>query len=342
MLETEYSTATAAAIADAVRAAYDLDVVAGAFFSRGFNDMYELALADGGAVMARLCTRRYRGAANVAFETSFMTHLARSGIVVGTPLTARDGALWRMVEAPEGPRELVVFAKLQGETALRGWTPAAAASEGQLADTRLLGASHAAMHAAGEGYDGPPSLYQLDGPFFLHDPLTLLLGAPTMTNKLRDAFRQIGERATARVEAAEGLTRVVCHGDNHSGNAYISDGPDGQRVVGWFDFDDCGPGFLAYDLAVMLWNLLRRTRGEPLGETSLDVWRAFTDGYRSVRPIPEADFAAIATMVALREIWFLANYATRIPQWGQMSVSGSFFRDELKMLTAWDKMETPS
>ncbi|HEY3798111.1 MAG TPA: phosphotransferase [Caulobacteraceae bacterium] len=342
MLAAEYSTATPAAIAEAVGAAYDLDVVGGVFVVRGFNDTYELTLSDGRQVMARLCDHRYRGPANVDFETAFMAHLDRSGVLVGAPLAACDGSLWRMVEAAEGPRELAVFRKLGGDMALQGWNPAKAPTDRQLDDIRLLGASHAAIHTAGERFVGPPSLYQLDGPFFLRDPLALALGAPTLDADTGHKLREVGERAAARIEAIAGdLSRVICHADNHSANSFIVEDADGARTVGWFDFDDCGPGFLAYDLCVLLWNQFRRARAPTLNENGLAVWRVFIEGYRSQRPIPEADYAAIITMVVLREIWLLANYASRIPQWGQLSVGADFFRDSLKLLTAWETAETP-
>jgi Ser/Thr protein kinase RdoA (MazF antagonist) len=42
---------------------------------------------------------------------------------------------------------------------------------------------------------------------------------------------------------------------SNSGQMAIAiDAPEGLRYVTIFDFDCCGPGFRAYDLAVFLWN----------------------------------------------------------------------------------------
>jgi Ser/Thr protein kinase RdoA (MazF antagonist) len=46
------------------------------------------------------------------------------------------------------------------------------------------------------------------------------------------------------------LTWTHCHGDCHGFNARISD----AGSAAFFDFDDGGPGYLAYDLSVFLWD----------------------------------------------------------------------------------------
>jgi Ser/Thr protein kinase RdoA (MazF antagonist) len=46
------------------------------------------------------------------------------------------------------------------------------------------------------------------------------------------------------------LTRTHCHGDCHGFNARISDAGN----AAFFDFDDGGPGYLAYDPSVFLWD----------------------------------------------------------------------------------------
>ena len=42
----------------------------------------------------------------------------------------------------------------------------------------------------------------------------------------------------------------MCHGDTHGFNNHVYTDAEGVRRAAFFDFDDAGPGFLAYDLCV--------------------------------------------------------------------------------------------
>ena len=55
------------------------------------------------------------------------------------------------------------------------------------------------------------------------------------------------------------LGQVLCHGDAHGGNNFVVADAAGQRSAVFFDFDEAGPGLLAYELAVYPWSLYPRT-----------------------------------------------------------------------------------
>jgi Ser/Thr protein kinase RdoA (MazF antagonist) len=341
MLQAAYSTISAASIAQAVDQNYALGPVRGCrLFMRGFNDTYEFEGAGGRRYMARLCDRRFRGPANVDYETSFLRRLQQSGLVVGAPVEARDGRLWRMLDAPEGPREFAVFERLTGRMPLAALQRTGKADGQTLADVRALGASLAQIHLAGEGFQGPASLYRLDEAHLLEHPLAQILAV--VGEPLAAEAREIGDALRTRLgERAGELSVGHCHGDNHGGNALISEGADGRPVVGWFDFDDGGPGFLAYDLATFLWSFLSFTRSADMGEASRPLWPAFIAGYREVRPIPDPDYAAVGLFVSVRHINFSGQYASRIPEWGAGFVSDDWFRRALQLLRLWDGLVTP-
>jgi Ser/Thr protein kinase RdoA (MazF antagonist) len=343
-LQPAYSTIAADAIAGCVEAIYDTGpIAAGVLLNRGFNDAYELTGADGRRHFARLSGGRFRGPPNIAYETDFLAHLRRCGVPVAAAVPARDGTLWRELDAPEGPRAFALFDHVEGRTPVRTLWLTGELKPGVVDDIRLLGAGHAAIHAAGETYRGPASLYRLEANHLLRRPLAQVLAAPVADEALRAAFAELGAVLEARLAAAAPqLSTVACHGDNHGGNTFISRASGGAATAIWFDFDDAGPGYLAYDLAVFLWGLLRRVRTVALDQIGQTLWTAFLDGYRTVRLIPEADLAAIGLFVPIRQAWFLGEFVAHIPQWGTQNVSREWLKGELEMMRAWAGVETPA
>ncbi|CAB3794638.1 phosphotransferase enzyme family protein [Paraburkholderia fynbosensis] len=296
----------------------------------GFNDIYEVALADGRRCVARLSSRIERGEPNVNYETALLRHLKRAGTAVAAPWVAKDGGFSTEIAAPEGRRSLVVFDFLSGKP------PGI-----QLTDIAVMGSELARIHVASSSYDGPGSNYQLDFDHLLRRPLARLLALRELDESVRDMLRLIATDLEARITTLTDLTLVACHGDCHGGNTFMSDGPDGGRVASFFDFDDGGPGYLAYDLSVYLWsNLLGRQLAKP-DEKVETSWAHFVNGYRSIHAIPSVDFEAISTFVAIRHFWLMGEYASRLHRMGSRVFRGPWFRKNFELVKEWHTLSTP-
>lgn len=320
------STVGGAEIARRVAGLYDLGAgVEAHLLRRGFNDVYKLTTATGGRYVARLSGTRGRGGPNTDYETALLDHLKRHGVAVSGPIPARDGRLWREIQAAEGPRDLAVFDFLDGQPPMI-----------DLGDVGLMGAELAAIHAAATDYAGPPSRYRLDIDYLVRRPVALILAAPTIDDELGAKIAALGTRVAARLGAFEGLSQVACHGDCHGFNTLMVADAEGRRRAAFFDFDDGGPGPLAYDLGVYLWNILQRLGSKPFEDQHRVVWTAFLDGYRRTRPIPQADLDAIPAHVQARELWFLGEYAAHVDQWGAESFAVPWVRSRLGALRSWE------
>ncbi|CCD90538.1 putative Phosphotransferase enzyme family [Bradyrhizobium sp. ORS 375] len=301
-LEPIYTTTGAESIGRFVAARYALpEPLACRLMNRGFNDVYLITSASGARYVFRLSHHRARGPADVRTETDFLAHLARCGVPVAAAVPARDGTLFAHGEAAEGVRDGVLFHAIEGRT------PDVASQS----DARANGVTLARLHDAAMSYRPDAPLYRLDLDHLLHRPLARiqqlcgLIGAHD-----GDFLQDIAARTATRIEAMQGLTWTHCHGDCHGFNARI--GADGTAV--FFDFDDGGPGYLAYDLSVFLWAKLS------FGRRFHAAWRAFVDGYRSVRAISTADFEAAHAFVIVRHIWLMGEQASRSPEWGSENV----------------------
>ena len=326
------TTPTGGAIARIVERSYAMgDVNSCVLMRRGFNHVYEVRFYDQRRAVARLCAWRPRGAPNTAYETAMLYHLKAAGARVAAPLLARDGTAGVTMDLPEGPRSLVLFEYLDGD--MPGES---------LPDTEATGRGLALLHELAKGYSGPPSRYALDLPNLLEASLQRLCTASTMDDALREDYAAVAQRLNARITALlPELTQVACHGDCHGGNNFVTDGPEGTRVASFFDFDDAGPGFVAYELCVYLWNALPRKVGGVLDEAGLARWQRYLAGYRSVRPLTQTDFQAIAAFVAVRQFWLMGEYAGRIDVWGAQSMPTNWLRTQAKVMAYWESMVTP-
>lgn len=330
-LRAAYSTIDGDALRDFIASAYPFESpFECSLLNRGFNDVYLLRFADGDRKIARLSSRRARGESNVAYETSLLCHLKTAGGDVAAPLPTHMGELSIEVAAAEGHRSLVVFEFLTGDP-----------PEADLQDTKTMAASLATLHRLAGSYSGPASKYVLDLHHLVGRPLQRLLNHASMDEVLAGRLREIASDLIARIEATTQLSMVYCHGDCHGGNTFMTSASDGRRVASFFDFDDGGPGYLAYDLAVYLWANLLHSKELELSAEQFERWKCFVDGYRESSPLSPSDFSAIALFVSARHLWFLGEYASRSDEWGSAVLPPEWLQSQVNKLERWRAIETP-
>ena len=321
MLAASYATPAAEAVRDFAVARYDLgDGVRCALLNRGFNDTYLMRARAGRRFVLRVSGNRARGPADVAAETAFLAYLDGAGVPVAAPVAARDGALFTQAVLPDGLRPVVLFRYAEGRRPeLDG-----------AGDARAQGVTLARLHQAAEGYPERDAGHQrLDLDHLLHRPVAAVLALELEAAQAGRDLMALASRLANRVGG--GLTLTRCHGDCHGLNARIATegGLRGQAV--FFDFDDGGFGFLAYDLAVHLW------AQASFGRRRYAMWQAFQEGYRSVRAVTAADDAAIPAFVAIRHIWLMGEYAGRTAEWGSEVLSAAWLAREVGFLLSWER-----
>ncbi|ARM11315.1 MULTISPECIES: phosphotransferase enzyme family protein [Rhizobium] len=269
---------------------------------RGLNDLYLVTNGAGERYVFRLSHHRSRGRADVNTETAFLTHLQRAGVPAAVPIPTQDGALFLPGCTPEGTREAVLFREISGRE------PSAT----DAGDARANGKTLALLHNAAQTFSSEGAVYRLDLEHLLYRPHARIRdsGVVEDADVLRD-LETIATRTAKAIEASENLTWIYCHGDCHGFNARI----DAAGDAVFFDFDDGGPGYLAYDLSVFLWAKVS------FGRTLTPMWTAFIDGYRAIRPITPHDFEAALRFVIVRHFWLMGEYASRTNEWGSDAVS---------------------
>jgi Ser/Thr protein kinase RdoA (MazF antagonist) len=244
LFRVTYSTATADAVAAFVAASYDLpSPIECILLQRGFNDSFVICAADQARYVLRMSGRRRRGDADVNSETRYLAYLDAVGVPVSAAVPNRAGALFCEAAMPEGPRPAVLFRHAEGRA------PELDAPE----DARAQGVTLARIHDAAEHFpDRQAGRYRLDLHHLLHRQVAAVIELKDIKDETRRYFLELSSRLDASVGALP-LNWTRCHGDCHGFNArIITEGPKTGQAK-FFDFDDGGYGYLAYDLAVHLW-----------------------------------------------------------------------------------------
>jgi Ser/Thr protein kinase RdoA (MazF antagonist) len=97
----------------------------------------------------------------------------------------------------------------------------------------------------------------------------------------------------------------LIHGDVIRTNAQVAD--DGTVTV--LDFDLCGPGWRAYDIA----SYLAVIRGLP---NEVELANAFINGYEQVRLITSVERETLPVFEAVRMIFSIGVPAMNVSHWG--------------------------
>jgi Ser/Thr protein kinase RdoA (MazF antagonist) len=315
-LRPSYSTADIETIARCIYQHYALEgPISCQMLQRGLNDVYLIAGENGERYVFRLSQHRARGPADVDAETRFLTHLTHAGVPVAAPIPTRESRLFIELRAPEGSRSAVLFKALDGRE------PHATDN----GDARSSGRTLAMLHKAAETFSSAGSLYRLDLEYLMWQPLAQIKNSGIIEDiDVYNDLEAIAGRTSAAIEAFGNLTWTYCHGDCHGFNSRI----DNSGQAAFFDFDDSGPGYLAYDLSVFLW------ANVSFGRKTTARWTAFIEGYRTVRPIASDDFEAAIHFVIVRHFWLMGEYAARVNQWGSNTVG--WIAREANFLKTWE------
>jgi len=238
------------------------------------------------------------------FEMDWLDFLHERGLPVAHPIRRTDGDFLGALEAPEGRRYWALF----------GFAPGANALDAE--QSVGFGESVARIHVASNDFHSPHHRAHFDLDRIADKPVRQirawfanLPGNPrqedvafvaALSDELKEQILAAG--FTDRSEQSDEWG--VIGGDFHGGNHHFSE--DGRLTH--FDFDLCGYGWRAYDLAIFSWAV--KSRDDAL-------WRGFLQGYESVRALSARERRYIPVFGQLRHIWWMGSHTTypSAPSW---------------------------
>ncbi len=276
-----HSTLRPEAIAAVVNNDYQLGRDAScAVWHRGFNDYYLVEAPAGRFVLRVYATDKYwmPGESDVRFELDLLAHLHAAGLPVVAPAERRDGEVLGMIEAPEGRRYCALFAFAPGGP-----------KQPDADNARALGGICARLHNSASGFVTTHHRYHLDADLLLEMPVrevTAFLGG-SRDEDLR-VLRILADSVREQIETIPKREPFygVIHADLHGGNCHWVNGA--PTVL---DFDHCGYGWRAYDIAYCL-----RHTGPQYDRAAERIRAAVIEGYNAIRPISEAEYEMLRTL----------------------------------------------
>jgi Ser/Thr protein kinase RdoA (MazF antagonist) len=240
--------------------------------------------------------------AHIAAEWQFVAYLAAHGVPVAPAVATPAGGTILTFAAPEGLRYGVLTAFVAGKHLRQ--RPSVAA-------VQTYGHHIATIHTLADAFPVPLDRPANDAALLIDQPLTAsenaLLDRPDAIRDLQAGVRLLRPRllSLAKESPAYGLI----HGDAIRANAQVAD--DGTVTV--LDFDFCGLGWRAYDIA----SYLLTVRGTPDETAFAD---AFLQGYTSVRPLSDDEYHMLPLFEAVRAIVEIGVPAMYVDTWGSAYV----------------------
>jgi Ser/Thr protein kinase RdoA (MazF antagonist) len=262
------------------------------------NDHYLVTTGDGQQVVARVYQqgdRLKRQESDYLYELDWLNFLNARNLPVSYPIVRRDGGFLGRLLAPEGLRYYALFSLAKGE-------PMSLKDVDQL---YACGESIATIHVASNDYSSTHARRALDLTYLLDEPLERI--KRNWSDEQSENLDLILTSADEARDELEALFRNEQHipdgwgpigGDFHDSSVYF----DKNNRPAFFNFDLCGPGWRAYDIASFLLNT-------NLIHASEEHSEAFFAGYYSVRSLSENEHAAISPFLTIRRIWLMGAFA---------------------------------
>jgi Ser/Thr protein kinase RdoA (MazF antagonist) len=295
-LAAAYSTLDSFELSRMVADHYALRYPEVVLLRRAFNDNYRVT-ADGERYILRvyLHNKYYvSGPDDLKFELDLLDFLAAEGLGVATAVPrVMFGDTLGGVPTAEGLRHYALFR----------FAPGVGVSRPNDAQTRAMGESLARIHLAADRFTSNYPRHSLDLTAIVDASLERV--APYLAERPEDlAFlRERGEairQHLGNLKLPPGGWGII-HGDPHAGNChFVDDQPF------WFDFDTCGYGWRAYDVAVFM------------GDDKYEHRPAFLAGYQSVRPLSPDEIVALPVFIQARVLWDAGDIVTLAHIWGEL------------------------
>ena len=266
-------------------------------FKNRENAVFSVLRDDGTRVALRVHRAGYHSDAALRSELYWMRELDRFGIPVPAVVPAADGSLFVHVGAPGIPEVRQVD--------MIGWLAGAAANASDEGFYRRLGELAGRLHEQGGRIALPDDFerhsWDEEGLLGANPIWGRFLDLSALTDDQRDLLREASRQAVDDLAAyGKSADRFgIIHGDLIRDNVL----QDGERLQA-IDFDDSGFGWYMFELATII---CANLDSDDLPALQAQLFA----GYRSIRPLSNADMERLPLFLFLRASTYLGWLQTR-------------------------------
>ncbi len=309
-----YSTLSCGALTQQLLSQYEIGVVLSCeFWRRGLSDVYLVGTQTGQYVL-RVSHAHWRSECEVAFELELLEFLNQTDIPVAYPLRTVKGELWISIQAPEGNRYAALFIYAPGCIAI---------GDLNVSQSNILGKTVAELHQVTPKFESQFSRSDLTLDFLLSQSMQTILPFMSEHHDDRSNLIHTADQLMAELEKhpIDFPYWGMCWGDPHSGNVHFTQ--DDRLTM--FDFDQCGYGWRAFDVAKFFQVAIR-------GGVSIQVRSAFLAGYQAVSPLESWELESLKAFTQVSHIWSWAIALTHAKVHDYCKLDYYFFNCRLEHL----------
>ncbi len=303
------SNLSAAHLAVFLEEKYALQQVTCRILKTGINDTYLVSSASGKAVF-RVYNLNWRTETEINEEIRLLQILQQHQISISYPIADRDGQYIHTLNAPEGDRFAVLFSHAAGEK-IHSY-----AAETHFRIGELMGR----IHQVTEGKTVNRITYTLE--VLLVHPLQEIAAFLPETTAEMQFLRSAQSRLLDLFETAnaQNLRCGIVHMDIWFDNLNIAP----NNTITLFDFDFCGNGWLALDVAYYVMQL------HNIEKYDADKYQpkidSFLEGYQSIIPITDAEKRLLPALGVSLYIFYLGIQCRRYDNWSNTFLSEDYLK----------------
>ncbi len=309
-----YSTLSPDALVALLLPHYEIGAVKNCqFWHWGLSDVY-LVETEATPYILRVSHHHWRSSEEIDFELELLDFWRQRQLPVAYPLRTKEGKLSVEINAPEGTRYGVLFSYALGRVPLGDFNST---------QSHQLGQTVAQLHRAAEDFRPRTYRQPLTLEYLLEDSVKAL--TPFLKHRSADLsyLLEVSRQSECQLRDLPQKPPFwsVCWGDPHSGNAHFT--ADNQLTL--FDFDQCGYGWRAFDIA----KFLQVSLGTGL---SKQVREAFLVGYQAVCDITAMELASLQALTQTAHIWMWAISLNAAKRFNWSCLDERYFTHRLEQL----------
>jgi Ser/Thr protein kinase RdoA (MazF antagonist) len=320
---TQYSTLSAAALNIHLQDNYGLTGTNCRLLIRNVSDTYLLE-GDTEKYIFKIYRDAHRKHTEILAEVDLLNILKADRLNVAYPITDKNGQQLQQFNAAEGIRYGVLFSFAEGEPVY------------DLSSEHLHTLAHAMAH-----FHNISSKTKLQYPRHEFTVDTMLLQpvevvAPAFKN-LPDEYAILKDLSTKVADRINNfdtskISFGYCHYDFLPKNFHFED----AYTLTFFDFDFCGWGMLANDIASFYVHyFMETTLNKITMERGEADYKLFIDAYREVRPFTDEELEAVPYLGFAFWVFYLRFQYDNYDDWSNTFFNDRFLRERIRILKLW-------